>query len=35
MKKNMIVIRKPRIFYFTFDLPKDVGLTLKHEIEIS
>ena len=35
MKKNTVVIRKPVIFYFTFDLPKDVGLTSKHEIEIS
>ena len=29
----MVVIRELKIFYFDFDLPKDVGKSLKHEIE--
>ena len=29
----MVVIREIKTFYFDFDLPKDVGKSLKHEIE--
>ena len=29
----MVVIRELKTFYFDFDLPKDVGKSLKHEIE--
>ena len=34
MEENMIVITKPKLFYFDFDLPKNVGKNLKHEIEL-
>ena len=30
----MIVIRKPKTFYFNFDIPKDVDQNLKHENEL-
>ena len=33
MEENMIVIRNPQNFRFTFDWPKDVDENLKHEIE--
>ena len=33
IEENMIVIRKPKTFYFNFDIPKDVDQNLKHEIE--
>ena len=29
----MVIIRNLKIFYFNFDLPKDVDKNLKHEIE--
>ena len=29
----MIVIRDHKISYFDFDCPKDIGKTLKHEVE--
>ena len=29
----MIVIRKPKTFYFDFDLPIDIDENLKHETE--
>ena len=32
MEKNMIVIRDSKMFYFDFDLPKDIDENLKHEI---
>ena len=31
MKKNMIVMRDPKTFYFDFDWPKDADENLKHE----
>ena len=33
MEENMVVIRKPRTFYFDFDWPKNADENLKHEIE--
>ena len=30
----MVVIRKPKSFYFDFDLFKNVDKNLKHEIEV-
>ena len=33
MEENMIVIRDPKTFCFDFDLPKDVDVNLKREIE--
>ena len=29
----MVLLRKPKTFYFVFDLPKDVDNNLKYEIE--
>ena len=31
----MVVKRKPKTFYFDFDLPKDFDNNLKHEIELA
>ena len=33
MEKNMVLIWKPKTFYFHFDLSKDVDKNLKHEIQ--
>ena len=33
MVENVIVIRDPKTFFFTFDWPKDVDENLKHEIK--
>ena len=33
MEENMIVIRNPKTFSFSFDWPKDVDENLNHEIE--
>ena len=32
MKENMLVIRKPKTFYFVFYWPKNVDENLKHDI---
>ena len=29
----MVLLRKPKMFYFDFDLPKDVDNNLKYETE--
>ena len=33
MEKNMIMIRDPKTFCYSFDLPKDIDENLKCEIE--
>ena len=33
MEGNMIVIRDPKVFYFSFHCFKDIDESLKHEIE--
>ena len=33
MEENMIEIRDPKTFCFNFDWPKDIGESLKHEID--
>ena len=33
MEENIIVIRDPKNFRFSFDLPKDVDENLKREVE--
>ena len=33
MEQNMVVIRDPKTFWFSFDWPKDVDENLKDEIE--
>ena len=33
MEQNMVVIRDPKTFWFSFEWPKDVDENLKDEIE--
>ena len=33
IENNKLVIRESKTFHFYFDLPKDVDINLKHEIE--
>ena len=33
MEENIVVIRDPKTFHFSFDFPKDVDENLKREVE--